>query len=106
MSVEHRIYDMRMVDGTRHFASLPEHYDVESPEWHRLRAHADALEGAKVSAFVTDDITEAWIDFGYAGHAFSLNNQHGQWWFFVTDPTCPAAVLARVVDHFEQMLGP
>lgn len=101
-----RIFDLRLADGSRHFGALPEHYDVHAPEWHRLRAHVAALDGAIAGGFVTDDVTEAWIDFTYAGHQLSLNNQQGEWWFFVADPACPDAVLARVLDHFEPMLDP
>lgn len=101
-----RIYDLRMADGSRQFGALPEHYDVDAPEWHRLRAHVAALDGATPGGLVTDDVTEAWIDFTYAGHELSLNNQQGEWWFFVDDPACADAVLARVLDHFEAVLDP
>lgn len=94
-----------MADGSRHFLELPETYDVEQPEWHRLHAHARALDGATVTGFVTDDVTEAWLDFTCSGHAFSVNNQHGRWWFFVHDPACPDAVLHVVAAHFETLLG-
>ena len=100
-----RIFDSRMADGSRHFGSLPESFDASGPEWHRLRAHVATLDGAEVRGFVTDDVTEAWIDFAYAGHAFSLNNQQGEWWFFVADPACPDALLARVLEHFATVIG-
>src|SRR5262245_66356926 len=97
---------MKMADGSRHFGDLPETYDVQSPEWHRLKDHVDKLTGAKLTSFITDDVTEAWIDFAFEGHAFSINNQHGQWWFFVKDPACPDATLLAVLDHFEPLLNP
>ncbi len=101
-----RLIDMRMHDGSRHFAGLPETYDVASPQWHKLRVHVTELAGAAVRGFVTDDVTEAWIDFEFRGQAFSINNQHGDWWFFVDDPACPDAVLLEVLDHFERLLDP
>ena len=101
-----RVFDLRMADGSRHFGDLPETYDAQAPEWHRLREHVGALEGAELTGFVTDDVTEAWIDFRWREHAFSLNNQHGQWWFFVADPGCPDAQLEAVLDHFERLLDP
>jgi hypothetical protein len=101
-----RIIDVRMHDGSRHFGSLPERYDVDAPEWHRVRDRAARLPGVSDQRFLTDDVTEAWIDFAWHGHAFSINNQAGAWWFFVTDPACPVAVLERVLAHFEPLLDP
>ncbi len=89
-----------MHDGSRHFASLPEIHSAERPEWHRLHDHAAALAGATLTGFLTDEVTEAWIDFDYRGHRFSLNNQGGQWWLFVADPACPDEILVAVRDHF------
>jgi hypothetical protein len=100
------VIDMRMNDASRHFGSLPETYDPGVPQWDVLRDHVEKLAGAQLTGFVTDQVTEAWIDFAYTGHAFGINNQHGQWWFFVTDPACPDAVLERVLDHFEDCLAP
>jgi hypothetical protein len=97
---------MIMNDGSRHFVGLPETYDVEHPEWHRLHAHAGRLAGATVTGFMTDDVTEAWLDFTYREHAFSVNNQQGEWWFFVADPACPDEILHAVAAHFETLLGP
>ncbi|HWB73467.1 MAG TPA: hypothetical protein VG755_00900 [Nannocystaceae bacterium] len=97
-----RIFDMRMNDGSRHFGDVPEHYDATVPEWEVLREHVRTLAGAELTGYVTDHVTEAWIDFTWRGHSFSLNNQHGQWWFFVADPTCPDELLEGVLDHFEK----
>lgn len=95
-----------MADGSRHFGDLPETYDAEEPEWHRLRDGVERLVGARLTAFVTDDVTEAWIGFTYRGHELSINDQHGQWWFFVKDPACPDEILVAVLDHFEGVLNP
>lgn len=95
-----------MADGSRHFGDLPETYDSEQPEWHRIKAHVPVLAGAALTAFVTDDVTEAWIDFSFSGQQFSINNQHGEWWFFVEDAGCPDELLLVVLDHFEALLNP
>ena len=95
-----------MHDGSRHFGDLPENYSVEDPEWHRLREHVRLLPGARITGFLTDDVTEAWIDFTYQGHRFSINNQLDDWWFFVDDPRCPDAILDRVLAHFATLLAP
>jgi hypothetical protein len=96
-----QLLDSRMTDGTRHFGSLPEGNDPESPDWDRFRDHVARLDGARLTSYVTDEVCEAWIDFEWRGHAFQLNNQHGEWWLFVADPVCPDAVLEGVLAHFE-----
>jgi len=95
-----------MEDGSRHFGDLPERYDPAVPEWDRIRDGVPSLPGARLTGFVTDAVTEAWIDFELEGQAFSINNQHGQWWFFVDDPACPDQLLERVLAHFEATLAP
>ena len=101
-----RMYDVRMANGTRHFGAVPE-IAGDGVDWAtNVRDVVATLPGATLTAFVTDHVTEAWIDFDLAGHAFSINNQQGDWWFFVRDPACPDAVLARVLDHFEAALAP
>ncbi len=101
-----RVFDTRMRDGSRHFGDLPETYDPATPQWDQLRTYASTLVGAADVTMFTDRIVEAWIDFTFRGHAFSLNNQQGYWWFFVGDPSCPDGVLACVLDHFETLLDP
>jgi len=100
-----RVFDMRMHDGSRHFGDIRETYR-EPPEWYLLRDAVPSLAGAELTGFVTDDVTEAWVDFRWRGHAFSMNNQHGHWWFFVTEPSCPDELLVAVLDHFEAALRP
>lgn len=103
MSGERRLIDLRMHDGSRHFAGFRERGLVE-PDWDLLREAIPRLVGAVETGFVTDRVTEAWIDFTYAGHEFSLNNQHGEWWCFVQDPAAPDEVLLAVLAHFEAVL--
>ena len=70
-----RIYDIRMHDASRHFGALPETYDVQSPQWYRVRDHVARLQGAVLTGFTTDDVIEAWIDFRYAAQSRSINNR-------------------------------
>ena len=93
------LFDSRMKDGSRHFAGLP-----QTTLWYDVRDHVDRLTGATLTGFVTDHVTEAWIDFTYAGHHFSINDQGGQYGFFVVDPACPDEVLLRVLRYFEHLL--
>ncbi|HRH38060.1 MAG TPA: hypothetical protein PK760_06930 [Flavobacteriales bacterium] len=91
--------DIRMHNGNRHFASLP-----QTVMWYGLRDHLAKLAGARVTRFLTDDITEAWIDFTFRGHAFTVNDQFGEYWFFVDDPTCPDQVLNEVLEYCRPFL--
>lgn len=94
MSPNIKLFNIIMNDGSRHFGDMPQNVD-----WWEFRDHIAKMEGAVVTAFVTDGVTEAWIDFNYAGQAFGVNTQMGEYWFFVDDPSCPDAILERVLDY-------
>ena len=96
-----QLLDDVMVDGSRHFASLP-----ATADWYSVRDHANALPGAEVTGFVCDGITEAWIDFTYRGHSFSINDQFGEYWFFAENAECPEPLLFEVMSHWQALLGP
>lgn len=96
-----RIFDLRMADGSRNFADLPQSHDC-----YEVRDHIHTLPGARLTGFVCDDVTEAWIDFDYGLYSFSINDQHGDYWFFVDDPACPHSVLEEVLAYWEQLLVP
>ena len=88
-----------MQDGSRWFAELQ-----QTVLWQGVRDHVEKLSGAKLTGFLCDNVTEAWIDFRYRGHSFTVNDQNGEYWFFVSDPTCPDEILLEVLDHFGQIL--
>jgi hypothetical protein len=85
-----------MCDGSRNFAGLPQTLD-----WYPVRDHVSAFPGAELTGFLCDHVTEAWIDFTYRGHRFSINDQYGDYWFFVDDPECDEQILDEVLTHFE-----
>jgi hypothetical protein len=91
---DNALLKLKMVDGSRHFASQP-----ERRSWRALQRHLAQLPGATLGEFISDHVTEAWIDFRYEGHEFTVNNQSGEYWFFVRDPACPESTLERVRDH-------
>jgi hypothetical protein len=94
------LLDDRMHDGSRHFAILPEGW-----RWRMLRRRIERLPGATVTDFVTDHVTEMWLDFSYRGHAFTVSNPSlGDLWFFVRDPACPDEILWDVVKHCERLV--
>ncbi len=94
------IFDFRMHDGSRNFTDLPMTCD-----WYDVRDHVRALPGAVLTRFITDNVTEAWIDFTYRGHQFSINDQYGDYWFFVEDPACPNEILVEIRVHWAKLLG-
>lgn len=90
---------MRMNDGSRHFADLP-----EAVFFDEFADHVEKLEGAEITEFITDGVLEMWLDFDYCGYKFSVNNQFGDYWFFVTEPNCPDEILLEITDHFRKLL--
>jgi hypothetical protein len=83
-----------MRDGTRHFGSVP-----MVLLWGAMRDHLQTLNGVVITGFVTDGVTEGWIDFRYKDFNFSVNDQFGEYWFFVDNPACPDAILLDVLAH-------
>ena len=90
---------IKMNDSSRHFVDLPEIVFFDE-----FYDHADKLEGAEITEFVTDGVVEMWLDFDFRGHKFSVNNQFGDYWFFVQDPNCPDEILLEVINHFRKLL--
>jgi hypothetical protein len=93
------LLDIRMHDGSRHFIALP-----ESQPWGRLRDHLLCLDGVRLMRYLTDDVTEVWIEFAFREHEFAVNNQFGEYWFFVVDPLCANDILAAIVTHCQLLL--
>ena len=90
-----------MHDGSRCFLDLP-----ATSDWCAVRDHVAKLPGAKLTGFLTDQITEAWIDFRFRDHRFTIHDPTGDYWFFVSDPNCPEQILVDVADHFGMLLRP
>lgn len=95
-----KLFDIRAHDGSRHFVSLSANRD-----WYAARDHVARLSGAKLTGFLCDGATEAWIDFAYKNHSFTINDQFGEYWFFVDDPLCPEEILREIAVYWEQLLG-
>lgn len=89
-----KLLNFKAHDGSRQFLTLP-----ESIDWNEMRDHIAALPGAKVTDYLTDHVTEVWIDFSFHGHAFTVNNQFGEYWFFVKDSDCPDNTLLMIAGH-------
>ena len=88
-----------MNDGSRQFAEMP-----ATKSWYSVRDHTTNLKEARLTAFLCDHVTEAWIDFTYRGHNFVINDQFGEYWFMVEDPNCAEEILQEVAEHFAELL--
>ena len=93
------LLDVRAHDGSRQFAAFP-----QTRLWYDVRDHVSSLAGAILTGFVCDNVTEARIDFTYGGQSFTINDQFGEYWFFVNDPNCSEELLADVARHFAHIL--
>ena len=93
------LLEIKMNDGSRHFVDMPE--VVFFDEFYE---HTEKLESAEITEFLTDGVVEMWLDFEFRGHKFSVNNQFGDYWFFVENPECPDEILLEVVAHYRQLL--
>lgn len=94
------LLNLRMSDGSRHFASLP-----EGRSWRALRHHLAQLPGVTLGELISDNVTEVWMDFRYENHEFTINSQSGDYWFFVRDPACPESALRHVREYCTQFLS-
>ena len=94
------LMNITMSDGSRQFGELP-----QSASWYKLRRHIGKLDGASVTEFITDHVTEAWIDFSFRGYQFTVNNQFGNYWFFANDAQAPDEILETVLSHCRSLLG-
>ena len=87
--------NVTMSDGSRWFLSLP-----FSVSWYELRDHGSVLPGGQLTGFLTDHVTEAWIDFSYRAHAFTIHTVMGEFWFFAENSTCDDEILVEIAEHF------
>lgn len=85
--------------GSRHFVDMPEVVFFDE-----LCEHAEKLEEAEITEFVTDGVVEMWLNFEFRGHKFAVNNQFGDYLFFVEPPECPEEILLEVIEHFRKLL--
>jgi hypothetical protein len=98
------VLNLLMHDGSRQFGELPQRVG-----WYAVRDHVLRLPGASLTGFLCDGVTEAWIDFAFAGHAFTINDQFGEYWFRrqprVSRAAPPNCSLALRTAHRLALLG-
>ena len=85
-------------DGSRSFASF-----CAVGGYLLLKQLVSELPGARIVGYV-EGITEMWLDFDYRGHKITINDQFGEYWFFVKDPTTPEQPLEEIASYFERTL--
>lgn len=90
-----KLFDIRMADGSRNFADVPQTLGFED-----LHEHLCANAEIKITGYVNAPV-DLWIDFDFRGHKFSLNNQLGDYWMFVDDPACPDDILLAILTYCE-----
>ena len=95
-----KLIDFKANDGSRQFLALPESIGFDD-----LLDHIATLSGVTITDYVTDHRTEVWIDFDFHGHNFSVNNQMGEYWFFVKDPNCHEDFLTTIATHCATKTG-
>lgn len=93
------LLENKLNDGSRHFVDMSEVVFFDE-----LADHVEELDGAEITEFLTDGVVEMWLDFDFREHKFSVNNQLGDYCFFVEDPNCPEEILFEVIDHFRKLL--
>jgi hypothetical protein len=95
-----KLIDVRTADGSRHFACLR-----RTATWQAVGGHLALLPGAEVLNFIVHGVAEAWLDFAYHQHRFSIRQHGEECWFSVRDPQCSDLRLYQVAAHFEALLG-
>ncbi len=95
-----KLFNFKMHDGSRNFVNLP----TDVIDWSDLYNYLGELNGVKKTGFLTDNVTEVWMDFSFRGHDFSVNNQMGEYWFFNENPDCPEQILIEIAEHCEKLL--
>jgi hypothetical protein len=91
--------DKKMNDGSRHFVDMPEVVFFDE-----FADHVESLEDAEITEFITNGVVEMWLEFEFRGHKFSVNNQLGDYLFFVEDANCPDEILIEIINHFRKLL--
>ena len=98
--MSYKLFDFRMNDGSRNFMDLP----TNIIGWSDLYDYLGKLDGVKNTGFLTDNVTEVWMDFSFRGQDFSVNNEMGEYWFFAENPNCPEEILIKIAEHCEKLL--
>ena len=89
-----------MADGSVLFAELSGNIS-----WAELRDHLERIDQLLIMKFVTDGITEAWLDFYYHGQHCTVHCPLDDYLVFAQDGNCPAFMLMELIEHFRMLAG-
>ena len=84
-------------DGSRLFFGRTENLSAS-----QSRALVESLDGGQITKFLTDIITEFWLDFSFQQHQFTIHSAWHGYWFFVKDASCPPEILEIIIKHFSE----
>ena len=84
-------------DNIRNFYAFPFHID-----WYKINDRLNSISDIEVNDFITDGIIEAWIDFTYKNHKFSINNQFSEYWLFDNSGECEEEILQEHLNKIER----
>lgn len=93
--------NQRMADGSRLFTVLPGTFS-----WREIRTHLEALQDLRLGEFLTDEVTEAWLDFTWFGQGFTIHGSMGEYRVFASEGDCPTLILTWLMEHFRRMEEP
>ena len=93
------LLDHRAQDGSRCFGAIPQTVPLQ-----RLRWHLAAIPGLTFGTVVPNDEVDAWMEFTFAGHRFTVHDPYGEYWFFVEDPEAPDLLLRMLMEHCVTLL--
>lgn len=91
--------DEKMEDGSLLFAELSSEIS-----WVDLRNHFERIDQLLIMKFVTDGITEAWLDFYYYDQHFTIHCPLDIYLVFAQDYDCPAFMLNDLLAHFRAVM--
>lgn len=96
-----RIDELRdnMNDNARHFVDLPEVIFFDE-----LSDHLEELPGYQLNEFEVDGVVGLWIEFEWANNKFFVDNQPGDYRFYVEDPKCEEGILLEISNHLRSLL--
>ncbi len=94
------LLNRQLRDGSRVFGELPLRASLV-----QVRDHALRLPRATIVGFASGHVPEAWIDFEWEGHTFTIDDRPSAYLLSVADGACDEALLGTVLAHFEQLVG-
>ncbi|TLD70560.1 hypothetical protein FEM03_12625 [Phragmitibacter flavus] len=93
-----KLVDHRMPDGSRLFIEFP----IRHP-WSLIHSHLATLDELTITRFVTDDITEGWLDFTFLHHEFTVHDPLDSYLVFVKAPACDIFIQLEILEHLRNL---